>query len=385
MTHHRRRRLAYLDSMFPWRRSGFRYHEAEAILDRLPETMFFSEWELTDPFPVPVYPLAEFPQLALRAGITDVYGVFLQFLAGLCGLHPSGDSPPHVIEAPDLWRFLRRARIRVHGSIYPGGGFTNDDHGIAQARALAKRLTTTFSHVPEIIEAIPQVTAMPGAWTETRFYAYTRDRWEHLRPLACLFAADAPPRKGIDVVLRAFAALDPLDFHLHVVGPHQHRRAELPAELATFHGWCSPEELRRLHRRTHIFLSPVSIEPPGPPGSFQGVIDGFPTQAARDAMSSGCLLVSANPQADHRVLLPGVHYVDCAPDGEMLRTSLRELVAETQRMRSIACAGSQRARECFDVRKGVAEKLWHMGLLEGSEVSRAGGTDHGRPAVPATN
>src|ERR1700722_13524547 len=54
------RSLAFLDSTFPWRMSGFRYHEAVAILEARPDTLFFSTSEMTDPFPVPVYSMASF-------------------------------------------------------------------------------------------------------------------------------------------------------------------------------------------------------------------------------------------------------------------------------------------------------------------------------------
>jgi glycosyltransferase involved in cell wall biosynthesis len=90
--------------------------------------------------------------------------------------------------------------------------------------------------------------------------------------------------------------------------------------------------------------------------------DGFPTQAAADAMSSGCLLVSANPLGDHRVFEPGVHYIECQADTEALRDVLRGLARDRQTMRRIAETGSARVRERMDVRLGVAAKLELMGL-----------------------
>src|SRR5207248_9953556 len=79
-------RLAVLDTHFPWLISGFRYHEAEEILRRRPDTLFFSLFGLTDPFPAPVHPLASFPERAAAAGVTDVYLVFLNFAAGILGV-----------------------------------------------------------------------------------------------------------------------------------------------------------------------------------------------------------------------------------------------------------------------------------------------------------
>ena len=53
------------------------------------------------------------------------------------------------------------------------------------------------------------------------------------------------------------------------------------------------------------------------------MVDGFPTVAATDAMSSGCLLVSANPGRDYRILEPGIHYAECEPEpGAILRVAV---------------------------------------------------------------
>jgi glycosyltransferase involved in cell wall biosynthesis len=362
----RTRRLAYLDSTFPWVRSGFRYHEATALLELVPNTLFFSLWEMTDPFPAPVYPLADFPRIAIREGISDAYGVFQLFLGGLVGLHPSDPENPHAMEGLDLSRWLKTAGIRLHGSIYPGGGFTNTPAGLAFAQALTDRLATTFSYVPEVLEGVGGVTPVDQAFTETRFYAPTEERWLKTSKLVCLFAADSPPRKGLDVALGAFSSLSSDAFHLHVAGPHQHRREELSTELATFHGWLDPEDLRALHRQAHVFISPVSAEPAGSAQAFSGVTDGFPTQAAADAMSSGCLLVSSNPSSDHRVLKAGVHYLECEPDAVALRRLLVDVAADPSRLRRIAQAGSAQVRDRMDVRAGIRAKLVHMGIAAAS-------------------
>jgi glycosyltransferase involved in cell wall biosynthesis len=359
----RGRRLAYLDSTFPWQRSGFRYHEAAALLELAPDTLFFSMWKLTDPFPATVHPLSEFPTIAVQADITDAYGVFQLFLAGLLGLHSTDPASRHPMAGFDISSDLRQAGITLHGSIYPGGGFTSTPEGLDMTRKLVARLGKTFSYVPEVLANVPGITPVAQAFTETRFYEQSDDRWGHDHPIQCLFAGDAPPRKGLEVVLRAFRDLPAADFHLHVVGPHTHRREELSDELATFHGWLSPDELRELHRKIHIFVSPVSAEAPGAPGTFTGVTDGFPTQAAADAMSSGCLLISANPARDHRVLTPGVHYLDCEPTPDLVRQLLEHLVDEKHLMRDVAEAGSEQVRERMDIRRGTAVKLAHMGFL----------------------
>jgi glycosyltransferase involved in cell wall biosynthesis len=356
------RRLAYLDSTFPWERSGFRYHEALALHALRPDTLFFSTWEMTDPFPVSVLPLAKFPRIAARAGITDVYGVFTLFLESITGMRRGADGEPHPMEGLDISDFAAKAGIGIHGTIFPGGGFTPTPDGYERARELVSRLDTAFSYVPEVLENVPGVTYVAQALTEVRFYEQTEERWERPSPVICMFAADAVPRKGLDIALAAFADLDPSRFHLHVVGPHEARRDEFPAELMTFHGWLAPERLRELHRETHVFLSPVSAEPPGPPGSFQGVTDGFPTQAAADAMSGGVLLVSANPAGDHRILTPGEHYIELPSEVGPFRQTLLDLAADREPTRRLAEAGSNRVREQMDVRRGVAQKLEAVGI-----------------------
>ena len=266
----------------------------------------------------------------------------------------------------------------MHGTIFPGGGFTPTPDGYERARALASRLDTTFSYVPEVLENVAGVTSVPQALTEIRFYGQTAERWESPRPLVCMFAGDAPARKGVDVALSALAELDPSEFHLHVVGPHEHRRDDFPAELVTFHGWLSPAQLRDLHRRVHVFLSPVSAEPPGPPMSYRGVTDGFPTQAAADAMSSGVLLVSANPAQDHRVLKPDAHYIERSPTPAAMREALVGLADDLGGAQRVAQAGSDRVRARMDVREGIAGKLNDMGL-GASSPARASDAEAARP------
>jgi glycosyltransferase involved in cell wall biosynthesis len=360
----RARRLAYLDNTFPWAHSGFRYHEALALHALAPDTLFFSVWDLDDPFPVPVHPIAAFPELAVQHRITDAYGVFQLFLEGIAGT--LGEVGPaeltHSFAGPDMSAALTQLGIRLHGTIYPGGGFVPTPEGLARLKLLATRLATTMSYVPEVLTHLPDAVAIDQALTETRFYGASSARWDTPSPLVCIFAADSPPRKGIDIALATFAELDPARFHLHVVGPHGEHRDKLPTTIATFHGWMTAEQLRELHRSAHVFLSPVRSEEPGPAGSYQGATDGFPTQSASDAMSSGCLLISSNPLGDHRVLDPGVHYVQLERDPELWRRTLQELAADPVRARTIAEAGSARVHERMDIRRGTARKLELMGI-----------------------
>src|SRR3954453_23316466 len=129
-------RLAYIDSHFPWSRSGFRYADALALHEARPDTLFFSMYEMRDPFPAPVLPLARFPRLAPSLGITDVYGVFLGFMAGVLGLRRDRTAAPGPVGGLALSPVLARENIRAHAGLYPGGGFVAPQAGFAEARRL---------------------------------------------------------------------------------------------------------------------------------------------------------------------------------------------------------------------------------------------------------
>ena len=79
-------------------------------------------YEMRDPFPAPVLPLADFPRLAGSLGISDVYGVFLDFMAGILGLRQNRGDEPGPIEGLDLSGVLSYEGIRAHAGLYPGGG-----------------------------------------------------------------------------------------------------------------------------------------------------------------------------------------------------------------------------------------------------------------------
>ena len=199
-------RLAYIDSHFPWRRSGFRYADALALHEARPDTVFFSMYEMRDPFPAPVLPLAQFPRLAPSLGVTDVYGVSLGFMAGILGLRQDRAGEPGLIEGLDLSRVLRHEGIRAHAGLYPGGGFVATEAGFADAQRLVDAADRVFSWAPAVLEHVPGVAAIDPAIIDTTFYAAT-PRDFGARPLELLFVADARPRKGLSVALGALRGL----------------------------------------------------------------------------------------------------------------------------------------------------------------------------------
>jgi glycosyltransferase involved in cell wall biosynthesis len=358
------RRLAYLDSHFPWQRSGFRYADALALHAARPDTAFFSMYEMRDSFPAPVLPLAQFPRLAPSLGITDVYGVFLDFMAGILGLRRHSGREPGAIEGLDLSSVLRREGIRAHVGLYPGGGLVATDAAFAQARRLAAAADQVFSWAPGVLQHVPGVTPVDPGVIDTGYYVTTRRDFA-ARPLQLLFAADAKPRKGLSVALAVLAELADEPVHLHIVGPHDPARSAAPADRTTFHGWLEREELRALHRRCHVFLSPVTAEHPDDPSGDGGVIDGFPTTAAAEAVSSGLLLVTANPEADHRHLRPGADHIEVPATGEAFADALRRVLGDPNRATAVAESGARQVRERLDVRVGAAQRLALMGFDTG--------------------
>src|SRR4051812_9321083 len=363
-------RLAYIDSHFPWSRSGFRYADALALHEARPDTLFFSMYEMRDPFPAPVLPLADFPRLAPGLGVTDVYGVFLGFMAGILGLRNDREGEPEPIQGLDLSRVLHRHGIRAHAGLYPGGGFVATEAGVADARRLVAAADRVLSWSPAVLEHVPGVTEIEPAILDTAFYAQG-PRDFGARPLELLFAADAKPRKGLAVALAALRLLAGEPVHLHVVGPHDPASWDGPADRVTFHGWLQREGLRELHRRCHAFLSPVTAELPGDPSGDGGITDGFPTAAAGEAVSSGLLLLTANPDADHRAMRPGVDHLEIPATAEAFADGVRGILADPGAAAAIAASGARRARERLDVRVGARARLEAMDLAPGTIRARS--------------
>ncbi len=365
-------RLAYIDSHFPWQRSGFRYADALALLEAKPDTVFFSMYEMRDPFPAPVMPLAEFPEFALSLGITDIYGVFLGFMAGVLGLRDDSKGEPGPIEGIDLSEVLRYAGIRAHVGLYPGGGFVASEAGFAAARRLVAAADTVFTWSPSVLENVKGVTAIDPAIIDTTFYPAIPRQWTE-RPLQLLFVADASPRKGVSVALAALHVLADEPVHLHLVGPHDPRSWTGSTSRVTFHGWLQREELRELHRRCHVFVSPVGRDSITGPSGDGVVTDGFPTAAAGEAVSSGCLLVSANPDADHRSLRPSVDYIEVPATSTAFADAVRSVLADPATAAAVAASGATRIRERLDVRVGAVTRLELMGLTPDRPASTSTG------------
>jgi glycosyltransferase involved in cell wall biosynthesis len=354
------RRLAVVDTHLPWQLSGFRYHEFSEMARQRPDTVFFSLFGMAEEFPSTVYKLADFPRLAPRLGVTDVYFVFLNFALGLLGMTraPGAETVTGLRHDLSVDPTFRAHDMRLHATLYPGGGLLPDTPPDL-LRALSDRLATVFTNVDEVRDVLPQ--AHFGARiVATRLYSpVNRPERDELR---LVFAADDRPRKGLATLIEAFNSLGE-GFHLDLVGPHRRHLDSFTNPRFTAHGWASPQELREIYQGADAFVSPVTRDTFGGEGSEPGTVDGFPTSTAIDAMSTGALLVSSNPRGDRTVVLPGEHYVEIPErDPNALAETLRTLRADPEWRRRVADAGMRRIHEEMSVERGVAEKLAAMGL-----------------------
>jgi glycosyltransferase involved in cell wall biosynthesis len=352
--------LAVVDSHFPWIVSGFRYHEGEELLRHRPDTLFFSLYEMTDPFPTRVYPLAEFPTRAAAAGVTDVYMVFFNWAAGILGVAgPDGGRGLDTARKDiSLLPTMTRWKMRGHITIYPGGGLFPDTPQSA-VKEVARRSATVFTSVAEVMKIVPDAvpTTVP---IPSNFYEFRSRRLA--RKPRLVFVGDDRPRKGLVTLLEAMELVGP-GYELDVVGPHERHLARLESLGARLHGWLEPEQLRQVLWECDIIVAPASGDRPEDGYGDTGIIDGFPTTAARLGMLTGCCLVGSNPSADGSLLEPGLHYLEFPErDPVGLARALQQVSADDALRDRIAMAGAERLRSRCDVGHVIASKLEQMGL-----------------------
>ena len=350
------RRLAVVDTHFPWQISGFRYRESLELQSLRPETLFFSLHALTDPFPARVLPLASFPRVAARAGVTDVYLVFLNLAVAFLGL---ADDPAaaDVAGVPPFSarKVVDSLGIRVHVQLYPGGGLLPTTPP-AILRAVAARCATVFTNVHEVEAEIPNASFVPMLVGASAYPFCARPVRDQLR---LVFVGDDKSRKGLVTLIDAFNML-PEGFHLDIVGPNERHLRRLENARFRAHGWLGPTELRRLYESCDVFVSPATVETEDT--LTRGTIDGFPTTAAAEAMASGCALVSSNPRREFRGLRPDLHYVDVPErEPEALVDALKMLQADREQLAALAARGAARVR-AFATEIVVPQKLAAMGL-----------------------
>ena len=358
----RRRRLAYVDSHFPWARSGFRYEEALEIYRRRPDTLFFAVQPCTDDFPARVHRLADFGSVAPAAGVTDVHVVFLNLALAVVGVPSSQDRPPVPGERNDLSLRTPLARwgMRTHVTVYPGGGYLpGTSERVVQE--LGARVTTIFTSVPEV------KTSWPGAVdtrvpVSTTFYRPGRAQDDDRLRLA--FVGDDKPRKGLADLLAALRGVDG-DWTLDVVGPHA-RHAEALAHFGkrvAVHGWLDPSSLQPVLQRCNVVIAPATRDLQEDGYGDVGMVDGFPTTASLIAMLSGCCLVGCNPNSLASPLRDGDWIPVPERDSSALSGALRALAADPGRRRRTAERGRATVVAAYDVTTVVGDKLRRMALV----------------------
>lgn len=351
------RRLAVIDSNFPWIHSGFRYWENYEIFRQRPDTLFFATSPYTDPigqrqpttFPAPVHNFYELIPMALTENITDIYCVFLSMAVSLIGKErlPGGYNIIGAARELNIKPFIEDRKIRLHTTIYPGGGLQQDTP--LKSTQLDKYYSTIFTNVHEVKHSFSKSIHVPGM-INAEFYALKPKPAP--QPIKLVFAAHSGIRKNFPALIEAFNQLDD-SFHLHIVGDWQPYLHLLKNDNYTYHGLLHPDQARRVYQQSHVFISCSKAD--------WTASDGFPTTAAGDAMATGCLLVSTNFRQDHSVLHGGWDYLEIT-EHRKLADHLWWVKDNFDSAMKIAENGTNKIITMFDSRVVVRNKLLAMGL-----------------------
>ncbi|WP_083485001.1 glycosyltransferase [Paenibacillus ihumii] len=342
-------RLAVIDTKFPWKLSGFRYWENVQMHVQRPDTLFFATEPYSDDFPAVVHPFSRFKELAVSEKITDVYCVFLNLvlsLLGACTL-PDGTHMPGSNPYLDIRSFLNERQIRLHTTLYPGGGLIHETRQ-EFLDIVAGQCSTIFTNFEDVLLKIKTSIYQPVV-INTELYNYAARSWEG--PIHLVFSAFNFPRKGFPLLVQAYNRLHSDDFHLHIVGDWEDQLALLTNKRFTFHGVMAPEQLKLMYQGCHVFIN-CSI-------TDHMALDGFPTTAAVDAMATGCLLVTTNPRNDQLILKEGIDYIGITDESSLLR-ALHWIRDHSHTAQTIAAHGAHTIRTHFQMEKVVQTKLAHM-------------------------
>ncbi|MCU6797573.1 glycosyltransferase [Paenibacillus sp. WQ 127069] len=343
------RRLAIIDTTFPWKQSGFRYWENMEFHNQKPDTLFFATNIYTDEFPAQVYPFESFAALAQKEGITDIYCVFLNLvlsLQGRCYL-PDGTYMPGSNPGLNIMPLLQGHGINLHTTLYPGGGLgpsTSDEF----LRIASHHCSTIFTNIAEVLNVIPNSIYSPVV-INTDFYTYTPK--STVKPIQITFSAHRAERKGFPLLAQVFNQLDD-HYHLNIIGDWEHDLHLLTNTNYTFWGLLNPETIKMIYEQSHVFIYSGTYD--------QFALDGFPTTAAVDAMATGCILVSTNPRNDHFVLEKNVDYLEVEADIKSITDTLFWIKENFQKSLEIGINGATKIKNRFDSKVIVQSKLSHI-------------------------
>jgi glycosyltransferase involved in cell wall biosynthesis len=193
----------------------------------------------------------------------------------------------------------------------------------AGLRALARRFA------PEMeIEVIPN-----GVDARTFHPALTDETAPG--PVRLLFVGRVVFQKGLDVLLRALAALAARDFHLEIIGDGD-QRAPLSAEIErlglggkiTFAGWCDRAAIAERYRRADLFVFPSRDE-------------GMPN-VVLEAMASGLPIVATVIAGSEDLVRAGENGCLVPPeDATALAAALDRLIAQPELRRTMGRASRE--------------------------------------------
>lgn len=343
------RRLAVIDTSFPWKQSGFRYWENIQIYKQRPDTLFFATDLYKDEFPSPVYNFQFFETIAKEEGITDIYCVFLNLVLSLLGqcYLPDGTYMPGSNPRISIRPFLEKNNINIHSTLYPGGGLdpsTSDEF----LHIAAQNCKTIFTNINEVLNVIPDSIYHPVV-INTEFYSYAPKLKPE--PIQLTFSAHRAERKGFPLLAQTFNQLDD-HFHLNIIGDWENELHLLTNKNYTFYGLLDPERIKQVYEKTHIFIYTGTQD--------QFAIDGFPTTAAVDAMATGCLLVSTNPRNDRFILKRNVDYLEVEANIDSIKATLYWVKKNFQQAMQIGENGSNKVKNQFNYKSIVKSKLSHI-------------------------
>ncbi|MGD6854420.1 glycosyltransferase family protein [Bacillus infantis] len=340
------RRLAVIDTNFPWKQSGFRYWENVEIWKQRPDTLFFATKLYYDDFPAKVHDIRSFGAMAEREGITDIYCVFLNHLLSLLGEIRSseGTMMPGANPLVSIRNLIDDLGIRVHAMLYPGGGLmpgTEEEF----LNIAGSHCETVFTNIQEVRKSISKSVYMPVV-INTDFYTFTAK--EKTVPLQITFCTYKAVRKNFPLLADIFNRIDER-FQLNIIGDWETELHLLKNSNYTFYEKLNPEQIKEIYEHTHIFLYCGIADP--------YTLDGFPTTSACDAMASGCLLITTNPRNDHSLLIDRQEYIEASDSADSFLRHINWAYENFDEAMRIAEAGAKKIREHFNAAHIVDRKL----------------------------
>ncbi|NUU60937.1 glycosyltransferase [Paenibacillus agri] len=341
-----KRRLAVIDTKFPWMMSGFRYWENFYINQERPDTFFFAVQPHSDPFPAKVYHLEEFESVVIRHGITDVYCVFLNLTLSLLGENVRGnDKIPGSNSSWSIKEIIEKYNLKLHTTLYPGGGLEPSTPEEYIERA-GRSCETVFTNINEVSDLIPKSIYNPGI-INSEFYKMQEK--ENQFPIQLIFCAGNAIRKGFPTLVEAFNRLND-DFHLHIVGNWSNELSSFTNRNFTFHGSLNPLQLRQLYKKCHVFISCSTQD--------NLALDGFPTTAAAEAMATGCILVSTNARKDERMFQAEKDYYEIKENSpEILYETLNRIRNDFPAIQQMGYRAARKNQSLLDAKMNVRKKL----------------------------